>query len=60
MNITAKCRCGAEFSIDYNSDTSVSSPAVYRLWHEVHADCKDKHFASHIPFKYLLRKMNDK
>ena len=60
MNITSKCRCGAEFSIDYKSDTSISSSGVFHYWQKIHENCKDKYLTSHIAFKYLLNKASEK
>jgi len=60
MNITSKCRCGAEFSIDFYDENKISSRQTFEIWLALHKECPSKIFAGHIPFKALLRKANEK
>ena len=59
MNITSKCRCGAEFSVDYTPQTTIHGEYRFKDWLELHKECPQKMFTSHISFKYLLRKAQE-
>lgn len=60
MNITSKCRCGAEFSVDYTEKQTIQGEYRFKDWLALHTECPSKHFAGHIPFKYLLKKASEK
>lgn len=57
MNIVSKCRCGA--SIDVTASEIYASQR-FKEWLALHTECPTKMFSSHIAFKYLLRKAQEK
>jgi hypothetical protein len=54
VNITSKCRCGAEFNITYSEGSTIHAEYRFKDWLALHTECPSKHFAGHIPFKTLL------
>jgi len=57
MNIVSKCRCGALLDV-----TASDIPARFSFieWLKLHEECPQKMFSSHIAFKYLIRKAQEK
>ena len=56
MNLVSKCRCGA--SIDITA-SEIYASSYFAKWLELHKECPQKMFSSHIAFKYLLRKAQE-
>jgi len=57
MNIVSKCRCGASINVTAGD---IYASHLFKDWLKLHTECPTKMLSSHIAFKYLLRKAQEK